>query len=132
MREAGLRARSKRKFKATTDSNHRHPVAPNLLNRQFDVSQLDRVWLGDITYIPTGEGWLYLAVLMDLASRQIIGWSMSERITSGLTLQALDSAAQRRRPKPGLLHHTDQGSQYACGDYQDALLQPGLSQSGRV
>ena len=129
MREDGLRARSRRKFKATTDSNHRHPVAPNLLNRQFDVSALDTVWLGDITYIPTGEGWLYLAVLMDLASRRIVGWSMSERIKGELTLQALDSAVQRRRPKPGLLHHSDQGSQYAYGEYQDALEAQGMQVS---
>lgn len=126
MREDGLRARSRRKFKATTDSRHRHPVAPNLLNRQFDVLEPDTVWLGDITYIPTDEGWLYLAVLMDLASRRIVGWSMSERIKGELTLQAFNSAVQRRRPKPGLLHHTDQGSQYACGDYQDALEAQGM------
>lgn len=129
MREDGLRARSRRKFKATTDSNHRHPVAPNLLNRQFDVSKPDTVWLGDITYIPTSEGWLYLAVLMDLASRRIVGWSMSERIKVGLTLAALDSAVQHRRPKPGLLHHTDQGSQYASGDYQEALDGQGMKVS---
>ena len=126
MREDGLMARSRRKFKATTDSNHRYPVAPNLLNRQFDVSAPDTVWLGDITYIPTGEGWLYLAALMDLASRRIVGWSMSDRIRSELTVQALDSAIRLRRPKPGLLHHTDRGSQYACGDYQEALEAHGM------
>lgn len=126
MREDGLIARSRRKFKATTDSNHRHPVAPNLLNRQFDASAPDAVWLGDITYIPTSEGWLYLAVLMDLASRRIVGWSMSDRIKSELTLQALDSAIRRRRPRRGLIHHTDRGSQYACGDYQQALAAHGI------
>ena len=126
MHEDGLMARSRRKFKATTDSNHRHPVAPNLLNRQFGVSVPDAVWLGDITYIPTGEGWLYLAVLMDLASRRIVGWSMSDRIKSELTIQALDSAIRQRRPKGGLLHHTDRGSQYACGDYQRVLEDHGI------
>lgn len=121
MRQEGLRARSRRKFKATTDSKHTHPVAPNGLNRQFDVSELDAVWLADITYIPTDEGWLYLAALMDLASRRIVGWSMSDRITSGLTLQALEMAVQLRQPAAGLVHHSDRGSQYACSDYRDAL-----------
>lgn len=129
MREDGLRARSKRKFKATTDSNHQHPVASNLLNREFHVSEPDTVWLGDITYIPTGEGWLYLAVLMDLASRRVVGWSMSDRIRRELTLDALESAVQSRQPRPGLVHHTDQGSQYACGDYQKALEGLGMQVS---
>lgn len=121
MREDGLRARSRRKFKATTDSKHAYPVARNRLDRQFEVSAVDTVWLADITYVPTDEGWLYLAVVMDLASRRIVGWSMSDRINSDLTLGALEMAVQLRRPGAGVVHHSDRGSQYACTDYREAL-----------
>lgn len=129
MREESLRAKSRRKFKATTDSNHRHPVAPNRLQRRFEVPSLDTVWLSDITYISTDEGWLYLAVVMDLASRRIVGWSMKDRITSELTLAALDMAVQQRRPRSGLMHHSDRGSQYACDDYRRALEARGIQMS---
>lgn len=126
MREAGLRARQKRRFKATTDSKHSHPVAANLLEQQFEVVKPDTVWLGDITYIWTREGWLYLAAVMDLASRRIVGWAMGNRITSDLTLNALNMAIRQRRPSPGLIHHTDRGSQYACKAYRTALDSHGI------
>lgn len=121
MRGHGLMPRCKRRFRATTDSRHAHPVADNLLARQFEVAAPNQVWVGDITYVPTDEGWLYLATLVDLFSRRIVGWAMSERIDRQLTLTALDRAVRTRRPPPGLVHHTDRGSQYACSDYRDAL-----------
>lgn len=126
MRAGGIRARQKRKFKATTDSRHSYPVAPNLLRRDFEASAPDQKWVADITYIPTREGWLYLAAIMDLYSRMIVGWSMAGRMTRRLVLDALDMAVGRRRPGPGLLHHSDRGSQYACGDYQKALKTHGM------
>ena len=126
MRHRGLAARRRRRFRATTDSRHPFPVAANVLARQFEQPAPDRAWVTDITYIPTGEGWLYLAVILDLCSRFVVGWAMSERITRGLTLDALDMALVRRRPLPGLLHHSDRGSQYASGDYQDVLAAEGL------
>jgi putative transposase len=121
MKEMGLRARPKRKFKNTTNSKHNFPVAPNLLNRQFHVNAPNRVWVTDITYIRTWEGWLYLAVVIDLYSRRVVGWSMSKNIDAELAIRALRMAIQRRRPKPGLLHHSDRGVQYACGAYQKLL-----------
>lgn len=121
MREDGLRSRRSRKFKATTDSKHSFPVAPNLLNREFEVSGPDEVWVSDITYIATREGWLYLAIVLDLFSRRIVGWSMSHRMTRALALNALSAAISSRNPEPGLLHHSDRGSQYASGDYRKLL-----------
>jgi transposase InsO family protein len=122
MRVEGIRARRKRSFKPrTTDSTHVHPVAANLLARQFRVDGADRVWMADITYIATQEGWLYLAVIIDLYSRFVVGWSMSARVTSQLTIDALRMALQRRRPTPALVHHSDRGSQYASGDYRIVL-----------
>lgn len=121
MRDAGIRAKTKRKYRATTDSKHSYPVALNLLDRQFAVARPNAVWVSDITYIWTSEGWLYLAGVVDLYSRMVVGWSMSRRITGQLTLDALNQALGRRRPKPGLLHHSDRGSQYAAGDYQNLL-----------
>ena len=126
MRENGIRAKQARRFKATTDSDHNHPVAPNLLDREFHVGVPDRVWVADLTYIWTREGWLYLAVILDLFSRRVVGWSMSKCITSQLTLEALSLAWWSRKPPPGLLHHSDRGSQYACGDYQDMLDEHGI------
>jgi putative transposase len=111
MRENGIRAKQARRFKATTDSDHNDPVAPNLLDREFHVDVPDRVWVADLTYIWTREGWLYLAVILDLFSRRVVGWSMSKRITSQLTLEALSVALWSRKPSPGLLHHSDRGSQ---------------------
>ena len=121
MRERGIRAKQARRYKATTDSDHSHPVAANLLDRQFDVDEPDRVWTADITYIWTRAGWLYLAVVLDLFSRRVVGWSMSNRIDGQLTLTALRRALWGHKPPPGLLHHSDRGSQYACGDYRDLL-----------
>jgi len=126
MRHQGLAARRRRRFRVTTDSTHPFPVAVNVLARRFAARAPDVVWVTDITYIPTGEGWLYLAVLLDLCSRAIVGWAMSDRITRQLTLDALGMALARRRPPPGLLHHSDRGSQYASGDYQTALGRQGI------
>jgi putative transposase len=126
MRENDIRAKAKRKFKVTTDSRHDHPVAPNLLDRQFTVEAPNTVWLADISYIWTREGWLYLAVVLDLFSRQVVGWAMDEQMPQELTLAALDMALQRRRPLPGLMHHSDRGSQYAAGAYQKRLAEHGI------
>ncbi len=121
MREAGIRSRRKKKFKATTNSRHSLPVADNLLGQNFTAETPDSVWLGDITYVPTQEGWLYLAVLIDLYTRQVVGWATSSRMTRQLTLDALQMALDRQSPEKGLVHHTDRGSQYASGDYQKVL-----------
>lgn len=124
MRVEGLRAKTTRRFRVTTESAHAHPVAPNVLARQFTVAANptpDRVWVGDITYLSTREGWLYLAVVLDLASRRVIGWAMRHTLDGALTRDALGMALRRRRPAPGVLHHTDRGSQYAAHEYQ-ALL----------
>jgi len=125
MRKDGLRAKTKRKFKVTTDSRHHFPVAPNLLNQEFTPDEPNQVWASDITYIWTAEGWLYLAVVMDLFSRAIIGWSMSERMTQELVIDAFVMAIKQRNPPSGLLHHSDRGSQYASTDYQDILAKYG-------
>ena len=121
MREAGIRSRTKKKFKATTNSKHNLPIAPNLLNQDFAVGGPDRTWVGDITYIHTDEGWLYLAVLLDLFNREVVGWSASSRMTRQLAIDALQMALGRRNPGKGLLHHSDRGSQYASNDYQKIL-----------
>jgi transposase InsO family protein len=123
MREDGLVARLPRRYVHTTDSNHTHPIAPNLLDRRFDVSggELDRVWVSDITYVPTREGWLYLATVLDLGSRRCIGWAMHETLEADLTISALRMAIAARNPQPGLVHHSDRGSQYACKGYRDLL-----------
>ena len=126
MRENGIRAKQARRYKVTTDSDHNHPVADNLLDRQFDVDGPDRVWTADITYIWTREGWLYLAAILDLFSRRVVGWSMSNRVDGQLVLGALRKAQKRRRPQVGLLHHSDRGSQYACHDYRAMLEQHGM------
>jgi len=127
MREHGLCARQRRKWRpATTDSGHTLPVAPNLLGRQFTVAQPNRVWVADITYIPTKEGWLYLAVVLDLYSRRVVGWSAGDDLSSQLPLRALQNALESRRPAPGLIHHSDRGVQYASGDYQAVLAGAGL------
>lgn len=126
MKASGIRAKHKRRYKATTDSKHALPVAPNLLERQFVRSAPDQVWTTDITYIPTREGWLYLAVVMDLYTRMIVGWSMDGRMTRELAMNALRMARFRRKPAPGLLHHSDRGSQYCSGDYQALLAEYGM------
>ena len=134
MKQGGIRARTKRKFvPATTDSNHRQPVARNLLDRQFQEDLPDRKWAADITYIPTGEGWLYLAGVIDLCTRKIVGWSMAEHMRTDLVADALGMAVARRSPGEGLLHHSDRGVQYASDDYTGLLESHGMrvSMSGK-
>ena len=121
MRDAGIRAIQKRKYKVTTNSNHQFPVAQNRLNRQFMADAPNKVWVADITYIPTQEGWLYLAAILDMYSRKIVGWSMGDRITQELAIQALTMAIYQRKPGPGLLHHSDRGVQYASHAYKNLL-----------
>lgn len=121
MRELGLRSLRKRRFKATTDSNHALPVAENVLDRKFEVDAPNVAWVTDITYVWTSEGWLYLAAILDLFSRRVVGFAMSERIDRALVLEALAAAVGRRVPNAGLVHHSDRGSQYASNDYQTAL-----------
>jgi transposase InsO family protein len=121
MKACGLRARGKRKFKVTTDSAHDLPIAPNLLARNFTVEMPNKVWTGDITYIWTEEGWLYLAVVIDLFNRQIVGFAMGQRMTRTLVMDALRMAWFRRHPAPGLIFHSDRGSQYASYDYRKLL-----------
>jgi putative transposase len=126
MRHDGLRAKTVAKWRATTHSSHLFPVAANQLNRQFTVAAPNQVWAGDLTYIWTMEGWLYLAVLLDLYSRAVVGWAMGSRLTGELTQQALVMALNRRHPKPGLLHHSDRGSQYAATAYQQHVRAAGM------
>jgi len=129
MKSNGLQAKGKRKFKVTTDSSHGLPVSPNLLDRRFDVSLPNRFWTGDITYIWTDEGWLYLAVVIDLFSRQIVGFSMDRTMTRQLVIDALRMAWFRRRPASGLVFHSDRGSQYASHDFQKQLTAYGIKGS---
>jgi putative transposase len=121
MKGLGIKAKTKRRFKATTNSKHNLPVAPNLLDQNFEVAAPNKVWASDITYIPTEEGWLYLAVCMDLYSRLIVGWSMGDRITKQLVIDAFNMAAKNRSGIQGLIHHSDQGSQYASYEFQNIL-----------
>ena len=121
MQEAQLVCKTKRRFKATTNSKHDLPIAPNQLARQFEVNQPNQAYVGDITYIPTGEGWLYLAVVIDLYSRQVVGWSMAERMKAKLVNDALIMAIWKRKPAKGLLWHTDRGSQYALIAIENCL-----------
>jgi transposase InsO family protein len=121
MKKYGIRAKTRRKFRVTTDSKHSLPVAPNVLDRDFSPEKPNAAWGGDITYVWTKEGWLFLAVIIDLYSRQVVGWSMDERMTRELTLSALRMAINRRKPGQGLIHHTDRGSQYASADYRRLL-----------
>jgi putative transposase len=126
MRENNIVARQKRRFVHTTDSRHEHPIAPNLLERDFDPKAANETWAGDVTYIATGEGWLYLAVLLDLFSRRVVGWATSAVNDRQLALDALGHAVRSRRPAPGLVHHTDRGSPYASDEYRQALADRGL------
>ena len=127
----GIRAKGRRRFKVTTDSNHDLPIAPNLLNREFTVSEPDKVWAGDITYIATDEGWLFLAVVIDLFSRQVIGWSLRFDMTRDIVIDALRMARFKRHPSKhaGVIFHSDRGSQYASKDYRDALAEYGITAS---
>jgi putative transposase len=126
MHDNDIRAKTARRFKHTTDSNHPLPVADNLLDRQFDAQAPNERWVADITYIPTREGWLYLAVVEDLYSRMVVGWSMGDTMTSRLVADALEMAVQRRLPGEGLLAHSDRGSQYASEHYQRLLAKHGI------
>ena len=130
MREHDLASRKRRRFRVvTTDSKHAHPVAPNVLKRDFQATAPNQKWLADLTYIPTDEGWLYLALVLDLFSRKLVGWAMSETMPQELTLAALWVALGWRDPAPGLLHHSDRGSQYAAGDYRKVLKARGITVS---
>jgi putative transposase len=127
MRDNGLRARPRRRFRRTTDSGHNLPVAPNLLERRFAASAPNQAWVGDITYIWTAEGWAYLAVLLDLYSRRVVGWALRDSLSRDLAIDTLRHALARRRPPPGLVHHTDRGCQYASADYRRILERHGAA-----
>jgi putative transposase len=129
MRLRSLKAKQSKRYKITTRRDKAHPVAPNLLKQEFVADRPNQKWLTDITYIPTQEGWLYLAVVLDLFSRRIIGWAMSDRMTSNLTMNAFKMAIRRRRPEINLIHHSDQGSQYTDGEYQQLLKDWGIQVS---
>jgi transposase InsO family protein len=129
MKSLGLRVKMKRRYKNTTDSNHNLPIAPNFLNRDFYASSPDTKYVGDITYISTGEGWLYLAVVIDLYSRKVVGWSMADNMKVSLVNDALNMAIKHRRPDDGLLWHTDRGSQYASYSHKDLLQKHKIVQS---
>lgn len=126
MREAGTRCRQRRRFRATTDSAHSEPIAPNRLGRQFTVAHPNQVWVADITAIWTLAGWLYLAAVMDLHDRQIVGWAMAGHMRASLAHEALNMAIGRRRPQPGLMHHSDRGVQYAAQSYRQLLSAHGF------
>lgn len=117
-KQHGIRCAHKKKFRVTTDSKHNLPIAPNLLDRQFACTVPNQVWVADITYIPTDEGWLYLAAIKDLYTCEIVGWAMDSRMTKALVADALRAAYWRKKPKPGLMHHSDRGSQYCSGTYR--------------
>ena len=129
MKAARLYCKTKRSFKLTTNSKHNRPVSPNLLQRQFNVSRPNQYWVGDITYIPTSKGWLYLATVIDLYSRKVIGWSMSNRMQASLVNDALLMAIWQRKPAKGLVWHTDRGSQYASKSHRDLLKEHHIIQS---
>lgn len=129
MRENGIMAKTKRRFKITTDSKHNLPIAPNLLNQEFTADAPNKTWTGDITYIWTRRGWMYLAVVEDLFNREIVGWSMRKRITKDIAIKALTMAIQRKRPPKGLIFHSDRGSQYASHEFRKLLNKYGCVQS---
>jgi transposase InsO family protein len=126
MRTNGLCGRRRRKFRTTTDSRHPWPIAPDLLQRDFSRSEPNKAWVTDITFLWTKQGWLYLAVILDLFSRRVVGWATSDTVDRHLALDALNRAVIRRKPKAGLLHHSDRGSTYAAGDYRKALRNGGF------
>ena len=126
MRQAGIASRVERKFRRTTDSNHAQPVAENVLDRQFEVSQPNTTWVADVTSVPTQEGWLDLAVVVDLLSRLVVGWSLDSTMTSRLVVDALSMAVTSRHPGPGLVAHSDRGSQYASEHHRRVLTEQGI------
>lgn len=130
MREMSLQSKTQRRrsFTVTTDSNHLEPIAPNVLDRDFTAAGPNEKWVADITYVPTQEGWVYLAGVMDLFSRRVVGWAVSDSLETSLVLEALDRAIETRRPRPGALtHHSDRGCQYASGDHRERLAQLGIT-----
>lgn len=129
MRIQGIRGKAKRKFKTTTTSKHTRPRAENLVKQDFTATEPNKVWVADITYIATLEGWLYLAIILDVFSRKVIGWAFSDRLTDDLVLTALNMAKQQRQTPTGLIHHSDQGSQYASADFQHSLKENDMTQS---
>lgn len=135
MKQHGIRSKTCRKFRVcTTDSRHGHPLAPNRLNREFTREQINEAWVADITYVPTAEGWLYLAAVLDVCSRKVVGWAAADHLRAELVCEALENAVRQRRPAKGLLHHSDRGVQYACDDYQALLsryqITPSMSRRG--
>jgi len=134
MTAAGIAVRPPRRFVTTTQSDHDQPIAPNILQQEFSATAINQRWVTDITYIPTDEGWLFLAAIMDLHSRRIVGWAMQPTMHRSLVLKALDMAVTDRRPSPGLIHHSDRGSQYASEDYRAAMTAQAMvaSMSGRA
>ena len=134
MRKLKLKAKTPKRYKVTTDSNHSYTIAPNVVNRQFSADAPNKLWTTDITYLWTMEGWMYLAVVLDLFSRQVVGWAMDKHMKVQLTLDALAMAYWRRKPEPGLIHHSDRGIQYACDQYQRQLelfkMIPSMSRKG--
>jgi putative transposase len=128
MRKRGIRSKMRRKFKVcTTDSRHAHPIAENRLNQEFAVPLPNQAWAADMTYIPTGEGWLYLAAVLDLCSRKVVGWAADDHLRAELPGRALEMALAHRRPSGSLLHHSDRGVQYACDEYQTLLARHGIT-----
>lgn len=123
MKDMGLVSRIVKKYKATTNSKHNLPVYDNVLNRQFNVTAPNKAWVADITYIPTSQGWVYLASIMDLYSRMIVGWALGDRMTKDLTLEAFAKACERQKPPEGLIHHSDRGSQYASSEYRQCIAE---------
>jgi transposase InsO family protein len=129
LRRLQLKARYPKRYQVTTDSKHEERISENLLNRQFTVNAPNKVWTTDITYVPTLEGWLYVAVVIDLFSRQVVGWAINDHMRTGLCVDALQMAFWRRKPSPGLLHHSDRGVQYASKEYRQHLAIMGMTQS---
>ena len=129
MRENNIIPKTVKKFNPTTNSNHNYPVAPNLLNRNFNIDKPNSAWVSDITYVATHEGWLYLAAVMDLCTGKIVGWAMGERMTANLVCDALKQAVLRQRPQKGIICHSDRGVQFACKEYRRLLKNHGFVQS---
>jgi transposase InsO family protein len=126
MQAHGIRAKQARRFRVTTDSRHGFAIAPNRLGRRFSVTTPNTVWMADVTYLPTGTGWCYLAVVLDACSRRVIGWALDTQMSATLTLAALEQAVRQRAPGVGVLHHSDRGIQYACTAYRTALTRHGM------
>ena len=127
--QLGIRSKRHKAYKRTTNSNHSSPIAPNLIGRKFKATKPNQAWVSDITYIPTGEGWLYLAIVKDLFSKKVVGYAYSDRINTQLCLEALNMAIRRQKPKRGLIFHSDRGTQYASGAFRSILHQHGFNQS---